>query len=148
MKAIVVARVREIRRLHEEIGEALRTTLPKAIRVGELLAEQKAEMKHGEWLPWCKDNLPFTDRTARNYMQFYDHRGQLKSELVSDLPTARKLITVSKKPKKGRIPATAPELAAPVVPMVGQEEERIISELRAMTFRHRLRIVARILIGR
>jgi hypothetical protein len=102
VKALAIARVKEIRRLHEEIGEALRTTLPKAIRVGELLAEQKAECKHGEWLPWCKENLPFSERTAQDYMRFYGRRAELKTATVADLPAARKLLTASK-PQKTKV---------------------------------------------
>jgi hypothetical protein len=41
----------EINRLHGEICQAARTTIEKAIRIGELLAEQKAGLKHGQWLP-------------------------------------------------------------------------------------------------
>lgn len=87
--------VREIRELHSEISDALRQTLPKAIRIGELLTEQKARLEHGAFLPWVKQNLPFTDRTARNYMRMYRERARLKSESVSDLTTAYKLLTAS-----------------------------------------------------
>jgi hypothetical protein len=58
----------EIVKLHNEIIDALKMTLRKAIRIGELLTEQKQSLKHGEFAPWIKDNLPFTDRTAQMYM--------------------------------------------------------------------------------
>ncbi len=68
-------------------------TLDKAIRIGELLQEQKAGLKHGEWLPWVKENLPFSERLARDYMRFYNKREELKTAKIADLDDARKYIT-------------------------------------------------------
>ena len=155
MKALAIARVKEIRRLHEEIGEALRTTLPKAIRVGELLAEQKAELKHGEWLPWCKANLPFSERTASDYMKFHARRAELKTATVADLPAARKLLTASK-PQKTKaaahdpdpIPVHVEDADSPIGTAQVDPDARIVSELRTLPFAHRLRIMARALVGR
>jgi hypothetical protein len=87
------ARVSEIRQLHGEIDVSLRTTLDKAIRVGELLTEQKASLEHGEWLPWIETNCPFSERTARYYIRFWERRGELKSASVADLAGARKLLS-------------------------------------------------------
>jgi hypothetical protein len=94
----------EIRELHADIINAARSTLEKAIRVGELLVEQKTQLEHGAWLPWVSQNLPFTDRTARNYIGCYQNRARLKSENVSNLAGAYLLIEGSKK-KAITIPA-------------------------------------------
>lgn len=93
MRAVTLARVREILQLHDEIGQALRTTLPKAIRIGQLLAEQKAEVRHGQWLPWIKANLPFSARTVQDYLRFYARRDELKSVPGADIREARNLLT-------------------------------------------------------
>ena len=47
---ILYADAKEINRLHGEIMAAVRTTLVKAIRIGELLTERKKKCQHGEWL--------------------------------------------------------------------------------------------------
>ena len=86
------SRITEINQLHTEIGGYLMMTLDKAIRVGELLQEQKGGLKHGEWLPWVEGNLSFTSRTARNYMQTFKKKEYLKSENVSDLAGAYKTL--------------------------------------------------------
>ena len=65
-------------------------------RIGELLTEQKAGMKHGNWLPWIKENLPFSERTARDYLRFYDRREELKTARVADMAEARKFLEVPK----------------------------------------------------
>ena len=77
--------IQEINELHNEIEGYLKKSLEKAIRLGELLIEQKANVKHGEWLTWIDANLSFTDRTARNYMRLYRERDRLKTETISDI---------------------------------------------------------------
>ena len=154
MRQIVLARVKEIRRLHEEIGEALRTTLPKAIRIGELLSEQKAECKHGEWLPWLKANCPFSERTAQDYLRFYTRRAELKSAPGADIRGARSLLAdlshgpgekVTARPAKVR-DVRAALIARPT------DDDRLLAEIAprisTMSLAHRLRIAARVVLGR
>jgi hypothetical protein len=90
------SRTQEIVSLHQEIVGHLRQSLEKAIRIGELLTEQKGSLKHGEFTPWLETNIPFTDRTARNYMRLYRERDRIKTESVSDLNDAYRLITSQK----------------------------------------------------
>ena len=47
-----LSRAAEMGRLHDEIRACVRIMLDNAIRAGELLTAQKAELKHGEWLAW------------------------------------------------------------------------------------------------
>jgi hypothetical protein len=55
-------------------------TLVIALKCGELLAKKKDSLSHGQWLPWVKRNLPFTDRTARRYIKVWHNRQTLKEE--------------------------------------------------------------------
>ena len=82
--------------LHNQIIADLKRSLDSAIRIGELLTEQKENLNHGEFGPWIKSNLPFTDRTAQNYMRLYRERDRLKTETVSDLKSAYKLLAEPK----------------------------------------------------
>ncbi len=108
----------EITRLHQEILSAARTSLEKAIRVGELLSTIKGNLKHGEWLPWLAANVPFTDRTARNYLRVFQNRDRLKSESVSDLADAYRLLAP---------PApSAPEPGERTTPAVSVEPSQFI----------------------
>lgn len=90
------SRISEIAALHNEISGLFKMTLDKAIRIGELLTEQKTSLQHGEFSPWIKANLPFTDRTVRRYMQVYENRKLLKTDTVSDLSEAYKLLEAPK----------------------------------------------------
>jgi len=97
------ARVEEIRRLHQEVGDGLvafRTTLEKAVRLGELLTSIKSELPHGTWLPWLKQKCPFSERSAQYYMVLYERREELKSAAIADLREARKLLTKTLPPEE------------------------------------------------
>ena len=82
----VTQSLKKIRKLHGEIFDAVRTSLPKAVEIGELLKGIKAGLKRGEWLPWCQKNLPFSERTAQNYIRCFDEKDRLLSATVADLP--------------------------------------------------------------
>ena len=50
------------KRINEEHGKAeatFKTALAHAMKAGELLAEAKAAVPHGEWLPWIEANCAF-----------------------------------------------------------------------------------------
>jgi hypothetical protein len=107
----------EINQLHQEIIGAARTSLAKAIRIGELLAEQKANLEHGQWLPWIKKR--FSDETLQRYMRVYRNREELKSASVTDLAHVYRLLNGS----NGEKAQPQPELTK-VAPEGGKAEER------------------------
>lgn len=46
-----------------------RSAVEHAIRAGDLLIEAKAQVRHGEWLPWLAENFPASERLAQSYMR-------------------------------------------------------------------------------
>lgn len=88
----------QINALHAEILGAARTTVDKAIRVGELLTAQKARCKHGQWLPWVRQKLEFEHATASRYMSCYERREELKLLTVRNLSDAYKMLGAPKSP--------------------------------------------------
>jgi hypothetical protein len=87
----------EIIQLHDKITAALKTSLQNAIRIGELITEVRSETKHGEWLPWIKEHMPFSDETARKYMKLHQHQDKFQSDW--NLTDAYEYILPPKKPK-------------------------------------------------
>jgi hypothetical protein len=79
---------KEVSRLHREILAAAGSALVKAIRVGELLHEAKAQIQHGGWATWLRGSVNFSERTAQRYMACFERRVQLKRTGVSDLSAA------------------------------------------------------------
>ncbi|MDR3413789.1 MAG: DUF3102 domain-containing protein [Formivibrio sp.] len=92
----ISASIKEIKKLHGDILNAARTTLPKAIKIGELLTGIKDKTGHGHWLPWIEKNLPFSERTAQNYIRCFDEKDRLKSANVADLSSAYLLLSETK----------------------------------------------------
>ena len=91
--ALAVVTLDEIRTLHAQNIDAAKMTVDRDIRIGELLEGIRAELKHGQWLPWCKAHLPFSDKTARNYIRVFSERDRLKLESVSNLGEAYALLS-------------------------------------------------------
>lgn len=75
----------EINAHHRAFVEALRTAFERAILAGNLLIEAKAQVPHGEWLPWLRANFEGHTRTAQGYMQLACHYSldDLKCETIS-----------------------------------------------------------------
>ena len=85
MEALQKIDISEIIKLHSEVEASLKTSLQKAIRIGEILSEVKSNLKHGEFTGWINKNLPFTDRTARHYMRLFENQGKaLKAGSVTE----------------------------------------------------------------
>jgi Protein of unknown function (DUF3102) len=78
-----------IRGFHEAAAEGLRRSVENAIAAGELLIEAKGLLKHGTWLPWLRDNVNISERTAQVYMRCAKSRAEIeeaaKSAATADL---------------------------------------------------------------
>ncbi len=53
---------------HRACEQAARSAVERAIRVGELLAEAKAQVGHGGWYAWLEANCTIQKRQAQRYM--------------------------------------------------------------------------------
>ena len=77
-----------------ELHVALRRGTTDIVKIGGLLAEAKAQVQHGEWLPWLKNELSMSERSAQKYVKAADFAA--KYELGADLnlsPSALFLIS-------------------------------------------------------
>lgn len=94
MDAIVQNRTSEIIELHEAVATMLSHSLENAIRIGELITEQRLSLVHGQFLPWVEE-LPFSRMSAFRYMKYYQKADELKCNNVLHLSDAAKYITKS-----------------------------------------------------
>jgi hypothetical protein len=88
---------------HEAAAAALKSSVVHAMQAGELLLEAKDHVGHGGWLPWLKANFPFSDRTARLYMQVARRRADVETKMatVADLTVREAVETIAaNKPKR------------------------------------------------
>lgn len=137
MNQIEEKRITRIKELHTEFYNDIKKALSKAIEVGELLTKQKAAMKHGEFIPWVKRNLPFGERTARNYMQLFREKKKIKSARISDLTSAYKMI--AHKPKTAPPPRVEPPVSSLCV-FCG-ESKRVFCRVRDRHILHQHRYI-------
>jgi hypothetical protein len=72
---------------HQQAETALRAGLGHAKNAGELLIEAKRQCRHGEWLPWLKKNVHFSERTAQAYIRVAKRWSELetKAQGLADL---------------------------------------------------------------
>jgi hypothetical protein len=70
---------------HTAVADALKDSVRHAIAAGELLVEAKAQVPHGGWMPWLKDNCEISDRTARLYMQVAKNRATVEKQIGNDV---------------------------------------------------------------
>ena len=73
---------------HQAAERTARTALDHARAAGDKLLQAKAQVDHGQWLPWLAAHCPeLADRTARAYMRLARNWAQLtlKSATVADL---------------------------------------------------------------
>lgn len=90
MNHLQIQRTSQIKGLLTEISGILKMSVSKAIKIGELLSEQKKELAHGEFLPWLEKNVSISERSARNYMKMFEYK--TKTATVADLSSAYRLV--------------------------------------------------------
>jgi len=68
----------------------------RAIRIGEMLTEAKAQVQHGEWIPWVEQNLVFGRTQASHYMRVFRERDNPNVQLSEHLSQAIALLAEPK----------------------------------------------------
>lgn len=75
-----------------------------AIEAGHILLEAKSALAHGHWLPWLRDHVGMSERSAQTYMRLA--RSGLKCATVADLGLRAALAATATKrvpiPKAGQ----------------------------------------------
>jgi hypothetical protein len=77
---------RSIKRAHFEASRAAGRALQRAIAAGHDLNRAKGLLKHGEWLPFLKQQVGIRERTAQLYMRLANNSAEVmvKSATVAD----------------------------------------------------------------
>jgi hypothetical protein len=78
---------------HEIVEKHLRKGVERAVEAGKLLIEAKAQLKHGQWLPWLRDHCGIPDRTARHYMRLAKHEAEIGN--LADLTLEQAVALIS-----------------------------------------------------
>lgn len=111
-------------RLHREIQSLEVDAKNKAAQIGEMLITKKAEMKHGEFIPWIEANCEFSYDSAKDYMKV----AKAKRERAPDFnacTSIREVLEIAKKPKE-RKPTAEKK------PKLDKDDRRKINKLRKL----------------
>ncbi|MCW7475543.1 DUF3102 domain-containing protein [Leptospira levettii] len=85
--------VKRIIELHESVLGGMKNVLQNAMVLGEELLRIKEDLGHGNWIPWIEQNLPFSERSARNYISIFKNRELLNRQPIADLKSAIKFLS-------------------------------------------------------
>lgn len=86
------------------------------IEIGRRLMEAKAQLKHGEWLPWLREKVEFSETSAQNFMRIAREYGN--THLVGDLGASKALVLLA-------LPASERENFASEKHLVNGEEKSV-----------------------
>lgn len=90
---------RSVDQITLEINFYKAQTAQNIIEIGKRLIEAKQQLQHGEWLPWLRDKVQFTERSAQNFMRIAQEFSNTKT--LADLPYT-KLLTLLQVPEGDR----------------------------------------------
>lgn len=92
MTTDLAAKINEAHQLAiQHAGSALR----HAYTAGELLKESKAALPHGKWLPWLREHIQFSERTAQAYMRLASRMPKEMRNGAADLSVRKALAYVA-----------------------------------------------------
>jgi Protein of unknown function (DUF3102) len=96
---------RRINDAHDLAEKSARTALEHAHKLGKMLVEAKACVRHGDWLKWLTANTKLTARTAQRYIRLakYDTLSQLAAERDQEVVTAQRSVAICS--ASGRTPS-------------------------------------------
>jgi hypothetical protein len=97
---------------HRATEAAVNSALASAIAAGEMLAEAKAQLPHGEWLPWLEQNTSVPARTASLYMRLAKHRVEIGNG-VADLTVRAATATLAASKRSIAAPASKAKTPPP-----------------------------------
>jgi hypothetical protein len=123
-----------IRAEHEASAVAMQRGLEHAVNAGRLLIEAKAQLEHGQWLPWLQQHCQMSERSAQVYMRLARRVAEIKAnpQATADLSIEAALALIAK-------PSVAEAISEPEAGPAAQLER---SPWLEMLWRFRLELVA------
>lgn len=89
----------EIITQHESFITSMKESMQSAIKAGEFLLSAKENIEYGKFQEWIETNLPFSLRTAQNYMKVAKKQDVIEEKGARMLSAAYDAVK-DKKPKK------------------------------------------------
>jgi hypothetical protein len=90
-----------INEFHSAAERDAKSAMMHALNAGSLLSEAKAQVPHGEWEQWVRENCTLAPRTANAYMRLAKKLPQLPEpdrQRVADLPVREAVRAIATSP--------------------------------------------------
>jgi hypothetical protein len=116
---------------HEAANRDARSALEHAVRCGELLAQAKASLEHGQWLRWIGDHLSFGERQAQKYLRLAACKAELANTNSGSDFTINGVLAALAEPRAGSDEPPEPEV-------VDEPDDEVFAKLRGAVPRERI----------
>jgi Protein of unknown function (DUF3102) len=123
MKQELSAIALEANKEHQLATDSAWQAIKHAVRCGELLAEAKAELPHGSFLPWLQGNFKASVRKAQIYMQLAANAQRVAHLNCDSIRAALAILGDKTDEIEPEPPSPVPMI--PFEPSGGQKEEAI-----------------------
>lgn len=131
----------KIKSLAATVRGAGESVIRKAIETGVALIDAKTKVRHGEWLPWIKEDCELSERTVQDYILVAAYRHKIeqwmKSATAADL-TLRGALRVAKGRSSNAV--GGPETT------IARAQQTLIKNLQAMLPDHAVAAAERTII--
>jgi hypothetical protein len=99
--ATIGALTREILGIQRRAGKK---NADECVAIGQRIARVKARLEHGEWKDWVANAVPFTDRTALNYIAVaaFAKREPAEYRRLQHLGPAKLYVLITQPPQRRR----------------------------------------------
>jgi imidazolonepropionase-like amidohydrolase len=94
---VIIDRAEEIAKLDAMLAAEYMRSVQIAIKIGGLLAAQKADCKHGTFLQWIEASTNLAVRTAQLYMRMHEKRYELIEQSAATIREAQQYLVTRKR---------------------------------------------------
>jgi hypothetical protein len=68
----IIDAVQEVLRAEDSAKAAVQDLITLKIRAGQMLIAKREELEHGDWMPWCAEQLPISYETANRWIGLFN----------------------------------------------------------------------------
>lgn len=108
----------KIKEAHNNVCQALRSSLDHARAAGEWLSLVRAKMNYKEWVQWCQEKCGLSESTATNYKRIHENWKEVQNE--ENYTAALKAL------RKTRKVSEAEEETAPLSPWEAKVKQKMM----------------------
>ncbi len=122
-----------IKTLHDQIKAHVEAALYKAIRLGGKLHEVQAALKHTRgYESWVENHLPFSVRTARDYVTLFLHRERFETEGNAERLSIRRALQLIRNTTNSKAASSPEDEARSMeIPVPEEDVQKVEARLAA-----------------